>query len=129
MNGAIPLWYKRPILLAPIQAAIDREELTMIDVTRENFDEEVVAADGTVLVDFWAPWCGPCKALAPLLEQIAAESPGLKLVKLNIDEEPALAERFGVMSIPTVIRFDGGEAAQTVVGLKPKPILRKALDL
>jgi thioredoxin 1 len=101
----------------------------VIDVTGENFDEEVIAADGTVVVDFWAPWCGPCKALAPLLEQIAAESPGLKLVKLNIDEEPALAERFGVLSIPTVIRFDGGEVAQTVVGLKPKPLLKKGLDL
>jgi thioredoxin 1 len=112
-----------------MEVAVDREERTMIDVTRENFDEEVIAAGETVLVDFWAPWCGPCKALAPLLEQIAAESPSVKLVKVNIDEEPALAERFGVLSIPTVIRFDGGEAAQTVVGLKPKPLLKKGLDL
>lgn len=101
----------------------------MIEVTSADFGAEVLAAGQPVLVDFWAPWCGPCRALAPILEQIASDHPGIKLVRLNIDQEPALAERYGVLSVPTVIRFDGGQPSQAFTGLRPKPVLTRALGL
>ena len=101
----------------------------MIEVTSANFEEQVLRSSQPVLVDFWAPWCGLCRAVTPMLEQIASEHPGLRVVKLNIDEEPALAERYGVLSIPTIVRFDGGEPSETFVGLKPKLVLKRALGL
>jgi thioredoxin 1 len=101
----------------------------MIDVTSANFEEQVLRASHPVLVDFWAPWCGPCRAVTPMLEQIATEHPGVRVVKVNIDEEPGLAQRFGVLSIPTIVRFDDGAPSGTFAGLRPKPVLEKALGL
>src|SRR5205823_8548750 len=87
-------------------------------VTEQTFENEVLGAGLPVLVDFWAEWCGPCHAIAPVLDQIASERSELKVVKLNIDEEPAVAQRYGVMSIPTRSRFkDGGRAAPPVGAL------------
>ena len=98
-------------------------------VTETSFDSEVLESEGPVLVDFWAEWCGPCHAIAPVLDQIAAERGDLKVVKLNIDEEPAIAQRYGVMSIPTLILFKDGEPAAAAVGAMPKSMLEERLGL
>jgi len=98
-------------------------------VKEHDFEREVLQSEGPVLVDFWAEWCGPCHAIAPVLDQIAAERSDLKVVKLNIDEEPAVAQRYGVMSIPTLILFKDGEPAAAAVGAMPKSMLEERLGL
>ena len=98
-------------------------------VTEDTFDEQVLGSEQLVLVDFWAEWCGPCHAIAPVLDQIAEERSDLRVVKLNIDEEPAIAQRYGVMSIPTLILFKGGEPAAAAVGAMPKSMLEERLGL
>ena len=95
-------------------------------VTDETFEREVLQAGGPVVVDFWAPWCGPCKAIEPALDELAAAAAGAEFVKLDIDENPLVASRYGVLSIPTVILFAGGEAKQTVVGARPKKHFARA---
>ncbi len=95
-----------------------------ITLSASTFDEEVNSASTPILVDFWAEWCGPCKLIAPILDEIASEQQGrLTVAKLNVDEAPDVARRFGVMSIPTMILFDGGEPAKRMVGAKPKEAL------
>ena len=99
-----------------------------IEVTSINFEQEVLNSELPVLVDFWAPWCGPCRMLAPLMEQISAEQAGkAKVVKVNIDDEPALAQRFGVFSIPTVVAIKNGAETGRSVGLVPKAKLTALL--
>jgi len=100
------------------------------NVTEATFEQEVLKSDTAVLVDFWAEWCGPCHAVAPVLEKIAEErKDDLKLVKVNIDEEQALAQRYGVMSIPTMILFKDGAPAAAAVGAQPKSKLESSLGL
>jgi thioredoxin 1 len=99
-------------------------------VTEQSFEEEVLQSEKPVIVDFWAEWCGPCHAVAPVLDRIVDEQNGdLKLVKVNIDEQPALSQRYGVQSIPTMILFKNGEPAAAAIGAQPKPALERALGL
>ena len=90
------------------------------DMNKENFQEEVVQSDKPVLVDFWASWCGPCRMVSPIVDEIAQERPDVKVVKVNVDQEQELALQFGVMSIPTLVVMKGGKVVNKMVGARPK---------
>jgi thioredoxin 1 len=98
------------------------------DVTDNNFQAEVLEADGPVLVDFWAPWCGPCRVVAPVLEEIAQERPDLRIVKLNVDDNQQTAAKYEVLSIPTMILFKNGAPATKIIGAYPKRKIEKELE-
>ena len=101
--------------------------MSMIHITAENYEAQVQNAAGKVLLDFWAPWCGPCRMIAPFLEEIAAEDESITIGKVNVDEEMALAAKFGIVSIPTLIVMENGQAIQTAVGYRPKDDILKLL--
>ncbi len=98
------------------------------EVTDTNFQAEVLEADTATLVDFWAPWCGPCRIVGPHLEELNSERDGLRVVKLNVDDNPQTAARYNVMSIPTMILFKGGQPAKKIIGALPKKRLVQELE-
>lgn len=97
-------------------------------ITSEDFEKEVLQSETPVLIDFWAEWCGPCKMIAPSVDAIAAEYAGkLKVFKLDVDKEPAIAAKYGIMSIPTLVIFKNGEVAEQIVGLMPKQTIEEKI--
>ena len=94
--------------------------MSVITITKSNFNDEVINSDKPVLLDFWASWCGPCRMIAPIVEEIAEERSDIKVGKINVDDEPELASKFGVMSIPTLVVMKDGQIANQAVGARPK---------
>ncbi len=102
----------------------------VVEATEATFEQEVLESEKPVIVDFWAEWCGPCHMVSPILDRIADErADDVRLVKVNIDEEPELASRYGIMSIPTIVLFKEGEPAAAALGAQPKRALERALGL
>lgn len=102
--------------------------MSVLTITKENFESEVMQSDKPVLVDFWASWCGPCRMVSPIVDEIAEEVTDKKVCKVNVDEQPELAQKFGVMSIPTLVVIKNGEVADKSVGAKPKSEILAMLD-
>lgn len=102
--------------------------MAVIELNEANFENEVEKNNGLVLVDFWASWCGPCRMLSPIVDEIAEERNDIKVCKINVDEEQALAAKFGIMSIPTLILFKNGNIINKVIGVQPKTALLEMIE-
>lgn len=94
--------------------------MAVVHLTKDTFETEVLQSDRKVLIDFWASWCGPCRMVAPLIDEIAEEQDAVKVCKVNVDDEPELAQAFGVMSIPTLVVVEGGKVVASAIGARPK---------
>ena len=101
--------------------------MSAVNINNQNFVSEVMESDKTVLLDFWAPWCGPCRMVVPIVEEIAAERPDIKVGKINVDENPDLASRFGIMSIPTLVVMENGKIVSQAMGARPKKAILSML--
>jgi len=103
--------------------------MSIITITKENFELEVLKSDKPVLLDFWASWCGPCRMVSPIVDQIAQEMPNIKVGKVNVDEQQELSGRFNIMSIPTLLVFKNGKLAQSAIGVRPKADIVRMLKI
>jgi thioredoxin 1 len=113
----------------PQKLTEDKAMGAVLEITEDSFQSEVIESDQPVLVDFWAPWCGPCRQIAPVVEQLSAENAGsAKVVKVNVDNAQGTAQSYGVNSIPTLMVFKGGEVVDRFVGVQPKAKLQTAID-
>lgn len=102
--------------------------MSTLTITKDNFETEVLHSEKPVLLDFWAAWCGPCRMVSPVVDEIARETPGAKVGKINVDEQPELAQAFRVMSIPTLAVMKGGKVVKTAVGVRPKDDIIRMLE-
>jgi len=102
--------------------------MAIVDITNTNFTSEVLESDKKVLVDFWAPWCGPCRMVSPIVDEIAGENAAIKVCKINIDEQPQLASQYGVMSIPTLMVFENGAVLDKAVGARNKAFILQMIE-
>ena len=111
---------KIQIIIKPQRNEREDYKMTAININKNNFQNEVMNTDKPVLLDFWAPWCAPCRMVVPIIEEIAGERPDIKVGKINVDEQPELASEFGIMSIPTLVVMKNGKIVQQVSGARPK---------
>ena len=102
--------------------------MSAININKNNFQNEIMDSEKTVLLDFWAPWCAPCRMVVPIIEEIAGERPDIKVGKINVDEQPELASKFGIMSIPTLVVMKNGKIVQQVSGVRPKTAILEMLQ-
>ena len=120
---------KKGIILIEENFTKERKiNMSTITITADNFDTEVMQSEKTVLLDFWAEWCGPCRMLAPTIHEIADERPDIKVGKVNVDNDPSLAEKFGIFSIPTLIVIKAGKVVSQTAGMRPKDAVLALLD-
>ena len=102
--------------------------MSAVNINKNTFQKEVLESERKVLLDFWAPWCGPCRMVVPMVEEIARERNDIKVVKINVDEEPELANQFGIMSIPTLMVMQGGQVVSKATGARPKASILRMLE-
>ncbi len=103
--------------------------MSVVTITKQNFQQEVLNSDKKVLIDFWASWCGPCRMLSPIVDAVAEETPSVKVCKVNVDDEQELAMQFGVQSIPTLVVMENGAVVNKTVGVQPKENIKRLLGL